>query len=126
MFGIVQFELAWMISRQARRRFMIMTFCSLLLGTLFLLQTYQPRLFDANAQPIAIRVLETIAVLPAVLGGLCMFFGMEWYCLEADTSKKYVRVLRALAMLLTAPLGQIVYYFLVYRPQTARVEMRLV
>jgi hypothetical protein len=115
-----------MISRHARRRFMIMSFCSLLLGALFLLETYQPRLFDAKAEPIAIRVLETIAAMPAVLGGLCMFFGMEWYCLELDTSKKYVRVLRALAMLLTMPLGQIVYYFLVYRPQTACVEMRLV
>lgn len=104
---------------------MILSVCSLLLGVVFAVMTYRPDLFDAERQPFAVRFVEVISLLPALLGGLPMFLAMEWYCLELDTARKPIRLLQALMMLLTLPLGQIVYYFLVYRPQTERVEMKL-
>jgi hypothetical protein len=45
MFGIVRFEPLWMVSRAARRRFMILAACSLALGILMVLLRYQPNLF---------------------------------------------------------------------------------
>jgi hypothetical protein len=59
-------------------------------------------------------------------GRLFMFLAMVWYCVELDTSRTFVRALFALLMLCTFPFGQIVYYFLVYRPQTARVEIEII
>jgi hypothetical protein len=100
---------------------MILTACSLVLGILFVLLTYQPKLFDGKQQPLAVRIVEVIVLFPAVIGGLCMFFAMAWYCLVLDTSNAFLRVLPAFLMLCTLPFGQIIYYFLVYRPQTARV-----
>jgi ABC-type multidrug transport system permease subunit len=105
---------------------MILAACSPALGILLVLMTYQPRLFDEKQQPIAVRIVEIIVAFPAIVGGLCMFFAMAWSCLELDTSGAFVRVFLAFLMLCTAPFGQIVYYFLVYRPQTARVVMRII
>jgi ABC-type multidrug transport system permease subunit len=126
MFGVVRFDPLWIVSRVARRRFMILAACSPALGILLVLMTYQPRLFDEKQQPIAVRIVEIIVAFPAIVGGLCMFFAMAWSCLELDTSGAFVRVLLAFLMLCTAPFGQIVYYFLVYRPQTAHVAMRII
>jgi hypothetical protein len=64
-------------------------------------------------------------MFPAIAGGSLMFFAMAWYCPELDTSNASLRVFVAFLMLCTCPVGQIVYYFLVYRPQTARVAMRI-
>jgi hypothetical protein len=126
MFGIVRFEHLWMVSRVARRRFMILSACSLVLGILVVLMTYQPKLFDGRQQPLAVRIVELIVVCPAIVGCLCMFFAMAWYCLMLDTSNAFLRVLLAFLMLCTFPLGQVVYYFLVYHPQTARVAMKII
>jgi hypothetical protein len=126
MFGLIQFEKGWMVSRHARRCFMVFSALSLVLGVVYLLMVYQPMIFDEKRQPFIVRLIETIIVLPSIVGGLCMFFGMEWYCLGVDVSRKPIRLLRALAMMFTFPFGQIVYYFLVYRSQTERVEMRVI
>ena len=87
---------------------------------------YQPRLFDEKQQPIAVRIVEAIVMFPAIVGGLCMFFAMAWYCLVVDTLNPFIRVLVVFLMRGTAPLGPIVYWFRVYRRQTARLEMRIV
>jgi hypothetical protein len=93
---------------------------------LLVLSTYQPKLFDGKQQPLAVRIVEVIALFPAVVGGLCMFFAMAWYCLVRDTSNAFLRVLLAFLMLCTFPLGHIVYHFLVYRPQIARVAIEII
>ena len=90
------------------------------------MMAHHPNLFDAKQQPVTVRIVEVVVAIPAIIGGLCMFFGMAWYCLELDTSRSFVRVLVAFSMLCTAPFGQIVYYFLAYRPQTARVEVKII
>jgi hypothetical protein len=126
MFGIVRFEQLWMVSREARRRFMILAACSVALDILLLLMRYQPQLFDEKHQLLAVGIVEVIVMFPAIIGSLCMFFGMAWYCLQLDTARALVRGLVAFLMLCTFPFGQIVYYFLVYRPQTARVAMRII
>jgi hypothetical protein len=126
MFGIVRFEPLWMVARAARRRFMIFAACSLTLGIVLMLLRYQSKLFDEQAKSLAVSVVAVIAMIPAIVGGLCMFFGMAWYCLEVDTPRVVLRALLAFLMLSTFPFGQIVYYFLVYRPQTARVSMRII
>lgn len=114
-----------MLSRHARRRFLVLSALSLVLGALFLL-TMHPAFLDAKQQSAIVKIVEIIVCLPAIPGGLLMFLGMEWFCLEVDTSRKSVRLLRAFMLLCTMPFGQIVYYFLIYRPQTAWVEMRIV
>jgi len=126
MFGIVRFEHLWMVSRAARRRFMILAACPLALGILMVLLRYQPKLFDEKHQVLAVGIVEVIVMFPAIVGGLCMFFAMAWYCLVLDTSNAFLRVLLAFLMLCTCPFGQIVYYCLVYRPQTARVAMEII
>jgi hypothetical protein len=105
---------------------MILAACSLVLGILLVPITYQPKVFDGKQQPLAVRIVEVIVMFPAIVGGLCMFFAMAWYCLVLDTSNAFLRVLLAFLMLCTFPLGQILYYFLVYRPQTARVAMEII
>jgi hypothetical protein len=105
---------------------MIFAACSLALGIVLMLLRYQPKLFDEQAQSLAVSVVAVIAMIPVIVGGLCMFFGMAWYCPEVDTPHVVVRALLAFLMLCTFPFGQIVYYFLVYRPQTARVSMRII
>lgn len=127
MFGIVRFDPLWMVSRVARRRFLILSACSLALGFLLELLTYHPKLFDGVKHlPIAVRVTGAMVMVSAIGGGICMFFAMVWYCLELDTYRGFARMLFALVMLCTFPFGQVVYYFLVYRPQTARVAMRII
>ena len=127
MFGIVRFEHLWMVSRVARRRFLILAVCSLELGILLALTNHHPKLFDGmQHQPIVVKIVGLIVLFTAIPGGLCMFFAMIWYCLELDTSRTFVRALLALLMLCTFPFGQIVYYFLVYRPQTARVAIKII
>jgi hypothetical protein len=125
MFTIIQFDRNWMLSRHARRRFLILSALSLVLGVLFFL-TMHPAFFEGKRQSAIANIVAIIVCLPAVSGGLIMFLGMEWYCLEVDTSRKSVRLLRAFMLLCTMPFGQIVYYFLIYRPQTAWVEMKIV
>jgi hypothetical protein len=114
-----------MVSRVAQRRFMILAVCSLALGILGALITYHPKLFEPS-QPIPLKVVELIVLFPSIIGGLCMFFGMAWYCLELDTAGAPARVLLAFLMLCTVPFGQVIYYFVVYRRQTARVAMRII
>jgi hypothetical protein len=127
MFGVVRFEHLWMVSRVARRRFLILAGCSLALGILVALMNRYPKLFEGVQRlPIALRVAGAIVMVLAIGGGAIMFFAMVWYCVELDTCRGFVRLLFVLGMLSTLPFGQIVYYFLVYRPQTARVAMRII
>lgn len=77
-----------MVSREARSRFMIMSVLSVALGVIFVLMTYLPAIFDGKRQPLFLRAVVLVVAVPAITGGLCMFFGMEWYCLEVDTSRK--------------------------------------
>ena len=126
MLTIMRFDRGWMVSREARSRFMIMSVLSILLGIIFVFMTYLPAIFDGNRQPLFVRTVLLIIAVPAIVGGLFMFFGMEWYCLEVDPSRKPIRLLQAFAMLCTAPFGQVIYCLLIYRPQTQRVEMRII
>jgi hypothetical protein len=79
---------------------------SLVLGALFLL-TMHPAFLDAKQQSAIVKIVEIIVFLPAIPGGLLMFLGMEWFCLEVDTSRKSVRLLRAFMLLCTMPFGQV-------------------
>gem|GEM_PF-3694430 len=105
MFNIIQFDRNWMLSRHARRRFLVLSALSLVLGVLFAL-TMHATFFEANQQSAIVKIVAIIVCLPAVSGGLIMFLGMEWYCLEVDTSRKSVRLLRAFMLLCTMPLAR--------------------
>ena len=78
----MRFDRGWIVSREARNRFMLMSVLSVVLGVIFVLMTYLPAIFDGKRQPLFVRAVVLIVTVPAIIGGLCMFFGMEWYCLE--------------------------------------------
>jgi hypothetical protein len=51
MLTIMRLDRGWMVSREARSRFMIMSVLSILLGVIFGLMTYLLAIFDGNVNP---------------------------------------------------------------------------
>jgi hypothetical protein len=123
--GLIEYDHGWMISRVARRRFMILSVCSLLLGFTMYLMVRETWLFDRAQGQILIETVELIVVIPSIIGGLSMLFGMIWYSLNIDPARKPFRLLRAFLIFFTFPLGQIIYYLLIYRPKTAGLQVNL-